>query len=86
MFEQFAQPGTGARGAQHLAGFEQVQRALLDLPAGARPWADDVLTRAGLLPGLLEEVVHCDLFDGLTPPVIRDGVGDNRKTRGRAAG
>lgn len=62
--------------------WEQMQRALVALGAADRAWVDDVLTRAGLLPDLLADgVLHCDLYDGLTPPVIRDGVGDNRHRR-----
>ena len=52
--------------------FEQVQRSLLALAPRDRAWADDVLTRTELLPGLLADgVVHSDLYDGLTPPIIR---------------
>lgn len=65
--------------------FEQVQRRLLALDAGARADVDALLTRTGLLPGLLEQGVLANgLYEGLTPPFIVDGIGDARIARRRA--
>lgn len=59
--------------------FEQVQRRHVALDAASRQWLQPHLERAGLLPGLLADgILHNGLYDGLTPPVIVDGIGDNR--------
>jgi hypothetical protein len=62
--------------------FEQVQRGYEALDGSARAWCDDFLGKTKILPGLMEDgILHNGLFDGLTPPVIRDGVADNRIKR-----
>jgi glutathione S-transferase len=65
---------------------EQVQRAVLSLDPADRAWVDAVLARAGVLPDLFADgVLHSPLYDGLTPPVIVDGIGDDRVRSRRAA-
>lgn len=59
--------------------FEQVQLQYQALGADQRARVDPLLERAGLLPGLLADgILHNGLYDGLTPPFIVDGIGDNR--------
>ncbi|MCA9686420.1 MAG: glutathione S-transferase family protein, partial [Myxococcales bacterium] len=59
--------------------FEQVQLGYQALSDEDRARVDPLLTRAEILPGLFADGVHHNaLYDGLTPPFIVDGVGDNR--------
>ena len=40
---------------------------------------DGILLETGILPGLLEDgVLHNGLYDGFTPPFIKDGIPDAR--------
>jgi len=65
--------------------FEQVQLGYQALAADHRARLDPLLERAGLLPGLLADgVLHNGLYDGLTPPFVVDGIGDNRVAHRRA--
>ncbi len=59
--------------------FEQVQRHYESLGDSARAWCDEFLHKTKILPGLMDDgILHNGLFDGLTPPIIRDGAADNR--------
>ena len=71
--------------------FEQVQKRYAALDGTAKAFVDDVFSRCGVLPALMADgIQHCDLFDGFTPPVIKDGVSDARvrhiKSKGKKAG
>lgn len=69
--------------------FEQVQRALEELDGDDRAWADGLLEEAGLLPAMMAEGIRANgLYEGLTPPFVVDGIGDNRVAhrRGKAEG
>jgi len=59
--------------------FEQIQRAWLRLPDPVQARLQGLLRDAGLLPGLVDGGIHSNgLYDGLTPPVVVDGIGDAR--------
>lgn len=71
--------------------FEQVQKRYAALEGAAKTFVDEVFSQCGVLPELMEDgIAHCDLFDGFTPPVIKDGVSDARvrhmKSKGKKAG
>ena len=59
--------------------FEQVQRAWMRLSDDLQATLEPPLTEAGILPGLIDGGIHHNgLYDGLTPPVVVDGIGDGR--------
>ncbi len=64
--------------AQYKAwSFEQVQLRLQALAPNVREQLDSVLAASGLLPGLMADgIYHVSLFDGFTPPLVKDGVAD----------
>ncbi|BFM15509.1 hypothetical protein R50073_16920 [Maricurvus nonylphenolicus] len=59
--------------------FEQLQLRYQDLSDSAKVELEGVLVTAGVLPELMaDEIYHNGLFDGFTPPFIKDGVCDAR--------
>lgn len=59
--------------------FEQLQNRYLQLHGDDKKFVDEALTAAGVLPLMMADgIVHSDLFDGFTPPIIKDGVSDAR--------
>lgn len=59
--------------------FEQLQNRYLQLQGDDKQFVDEALTEAGVLPLMMADgIVHSDLFDGFTPPIIKDGVSDAR--------
>jgi len=59
--------------------FEQVQRAWLRLDDAVQASLEPRLRDTGLLPGLVDGGIHSNgLYEGLTPPVVVDGIGDAR--------
>ncbi len=59
--------------------FEQVQRDWVRLPDTTQATLEPRLKEVGLLPGLVDGGIHHNgLYDGLTPPVVVDGIGDAR--------
>ncbi|MEN0068423.1 MAG: glutathione S-transferase [Myxococcota bacterium] len=59
--------------------FEQIQRAWLRLPDELQSALEGRLQEIGILPGLIDGGIHANgLYDGLTPPVIQDGIADAR--------
>jgi glutathione S-transferase len=58
---------------------EQVQIRYQALSGDSKAFVEQLLTETHVLPGLMEHgVVHVDLFDGFTPPFIKDGICDAR--------
>jgi len=71
--------------------FEQLQNRYVQLQGDDKQFVDKALTEAGVLPLMMADgIVHSDLFDGFTPPVIKDGVSDARirylLSKGKKAG
>lgn len=59
--------------------FEQIQLRYQALTSETKAKIDGVLLETGILPGLLEDgVLHNGLYDGFTPPFIKDGIPDAR--------
>lgn len=59
--------------------FEQVQRAWFKLDETVQAELLEPLSKVGLMPGLIDGGIHSNgLYDGLTPPVIQDGIADAR--------
>ena len=59
--------------------FEQTQLRYQALTSETKAKIDGVLLETGILPGLLEDgVLHNGLYDGFTPPFIKDGIPDAR--------
>ncbi len=70
--------------------FEQVQKRYNALAGDDKSYVDKVLNQTTLLPALMADGIHHgDLFDGFTPPVVKDGIADARirhiKNKGKAA-
>jgi len=71
--------------------FEQVQKYYEALAGNDKCFVDEALTAANVLPAMMSDgIYHSDLFDGFTPPVVKDGIADARirylKSKGRKAG
>ena len=71
--------------------FEQLQNRYVQLQGDEKQLIDEALTAAGVLPLMMTDgIVHRDLFDGFTPPVIKDGATDARirylLSKGKKAG
>jgi hypothetical protein len=59
--------------------FEQLQKKYLELSDEAQQSLDALLTKASIQPVMMEGgVYHSTLFDGFTPPIIKDGIADAR--------
>ena len=59
--------------------FENVQKAYDALSTEQQQWLQPKLTSANVLPGLTKNgILHCNLFDGFTPPFVNDGTCDAR--------
>lgn len=59
--------------------FEQLQLRYQALNGDDKNFIDAILTEATVLPAMMEgEVIHNGLFDGFTPPFVKDGVSDAR--------
>jgi glutathione S-transferase len=59
--------------------FEQLQLKYQSLTGQNRHFIDELLTATQILPRFMEgEIVHNALFDGFTPPFIKDGIADAR--------
>jgi glutathione S-transferase len=59
--------------------FEQLQLRYQNVPDAAKDYLDHILVGAEVMPALMAyEVVHNGLFDGFTPPFVKDGVSDAR--------
>ncbi|MBT4264919.1 MAG: glutathione S-transferase family protein [Deltaproteobacteria bacterium] len=70
--------------------FEQVQKRYEALAGDDKSFVDKVLNETTVLPALMaDDIHHSDLFDGFTPPVVKDGIADARirhiKNKGKAA-
>ena len=58
---------------------EQVQLNYQTLSDDNKSFMDELLTQTHVLPELMDNgIVHIDLFDGFTPPFVKDGVCDAR--------
>ena len=59
--------------------FEQVQLKYQALKGDTKNYIDDLLTQTSILPALMKNgIVHVDLYDGFTPPFIKNGECDAR--------
>jgi len=59
--------------------FEQLQLRYQNVPEEAKGYLDHILTGAEVQPAFMSyEIVHNGLFDGFTPPFVKDGVCDAR--------
>ena len=59
--------------------FEQLQLKYQALTGQDKHFIDEVLTASQILPKFMEgEIVHNALYDGFTPPFIKDGIADAR--------
>ena len=59
--------------------FEQLQNRYEKLHGDEKQFVDEALKSSGVLPLMMAEgIVHSDLFDGFTPPVIKNGATDAR--------
>lgn len=57
--------------------FESVQNKFLTLSSPA--FLESILTETGIQPEMMAGgVLHCTLFDGFTPPIIKNGIADAR--------
>ncbi len=69
--------------------FEQLQLKYQALAGQDKHFIDEVLTASQILPKFMEgEIVHNALYDGFTPPFIKDGIADARakhlKSKGKS--
>ncbi len=59
--------------------FENVQNTYQALTLQDKNWLSPLLKDAQVMPGLMKNGnLHCNLFDGFTPPFVKDGVCDAR--------
>ena len=59
--------------------FEQLQLKYQSLTGQTKHFIDELLTATQILPTFMEgEIVHNALFDGFTPPFVKDGIADAR--------
>ena len=59
--------------------FEQLQNRYEKLHGDEKQFVDEALENSGVLPLMMADgIVHSDLFDGFTPPVIKNGATDAR--------
>ena len=59
--------------------FEQVQKRFQALSTDDQIFVDKILYETGVQPALMEGgIYHSDLFDGFTPPVVKNGIADAR--------
>ncbi len=59
--------------------FENVQNHFVNLTDKHKTFIDDLLTQAKVQPRMMENgVLHCNLFDGFTPPLVKNGTADAR--------
>jgi len=59
--------------------YEQLQHRYETLNGDDKTFIDQTLTEAAVLPALMSgDIIHNGLFDGFTPPFIKDGVADAR--------
>ena len=59
--------------------FENVQNHFVNLNTSDKQFVDALLTQTGVQPAMMENgVLHCNLFDGFTPPLVKNGVADAR--------
>ncbi len=59
--------------------FEQVQRRYAALSDDNKNFVDNILIANKVQPALTADgIYHSDLFDGFTPPVVKDGIADAR--------
>ena len=59
--------------------FEQIQLKYQALTGDIKAQVDSILIETDILPGLIEEgILHNGLFDGFTPPFIKEGIPDAR--------
>jgi len=68
--------------------FEQLQLKYENLDGSDKLFIDEIFANAAILPTLMKgEIVHNGLFDGFSPPFIKDGIADARakhlKEKGR---
>ena len=62
--------------------FEQLQLRYEALSDSDQRDLDKVLTRSQIMPAMMADgILHNGLFDGFTPPFIKDGIPDNRIKR-----
>lgn len=62
-----------------LWSLEQLQLRFENLSDDLKNDVDNLLLRTGVQPALMKQgISHCGLFDGFTPPVIKDGASDAR--------
>ncbi|MEH6344792.1 MAG: glutathione S-transferase family protein [Bermanella sp.] len=59
--------------------FENVQNHFLKLDKSEKSFVDSLLTETQVQPSMMGNgVLHCTLFDGFTPPYIKNGIADAR--------
>lgn len=59
--------------------FEQLQLKYLNLQGQSKHLVDEILNATEILPTFMEgEIVHNALYDGFTPPIIKNGIADAR--------
>ena len=59
--------------------FENVQNHFVNLKEDHKAFIDDLLTQTNVQPRMMENgVLHCRLFDGFTPPLVKNGTADAR--------
>lgn len=59
--------------------FEQLQRKFLSLRDNDKQFVDTLFKATGIQPTFMQgEIIHNALFDGFTPPFIKNGVADAR--------
>ena len=68
--------------------FEQLQLKYQNLNDSDKHFIDELFEATSILPAMMDgDVIHNALFDGFTPPFIKDGVADARakylKEKGR---
>lgn len=59
--------------------FENVQNYYQDLNESDKAFVEKVLTQSHVQPAMMQNgILHCNLFDGFTPPLVKNGVADAR--------
>lgn len=77
--EIFGEEATFSTHQYRVWSFEQLQLRYQKISDEARDSLDTILIAAEIMPTFMDaEVVHSNLFDGFTPPFVKDGVCDAR--------
>ena len=59
--------------------FENVQNHFVQLNKEHKVFIDDLLTQTQVQPSMMKHgILHCTLFDGFTPPLVKNGIADAR--------